>query len=259
LYRWAEQEYDRAPALAAELVRRAVTVLVATGNTELAAKSATATIPIVFVTGADPVESGAVASLNRPGGNLTGAYFLTGTLTAKRLELLHEIAPAATLIGSIANPAQMDRLTQLREAEAAARILGVRIVRLDASTPTEIEAVFAGLAEQRIGALLMGGDPFFIAQRVQLAALAARHAVPAVYAWREAVEDGGLMSYGTSATDGYRLIGTYTGHILKGTKPADLPVQQSTRIEMVLNLKTAKALGIEVPTSILLRATEVIE
>jgi putative tryptophan/tyrosine transport system substrate-binding protein len=261
-YKWMEGQYDRLTTLTAELVRRRVAVIVATGGTATAraAKSATATIPIVFVAGADPVEVGLVASLNHPGGNVTGAAILTTSLTAKRLELLHNLVPGATSIGFLINPTNTTvTKAEMMEAETAARTLGVRLVTLNASTLGEIEAVSENLAAQRIGALLTGGDPFWTFQRVQLAALTARHAVPAIYAVREIVDAGGLMSYGASISDAYRLAGTYAGRILKGEKPANLPVQQSTRIEMVLNLKTAKALGLTIPEMLLATADEVIE
>jgi putative ABC transport system substrate-binding protein len=261
LYRWAELQTDRLSALAADLVRRQVAVIVAAPSnaTALATKSATATIPIVFVIGADPVELGIVASLNRPGGNVTGTTFLSEGLTPKHLELLHEIAPAVTSIGFLVNPATPKVEARIREAEIAARVLGVRLVILNASTPSEIENVFAILAEQRVGALLVGSDLLFGVQTKQLAALAARYAVPAIYPNRLNVEVGGLISYGTNRYDPYRLAGTYAGRILKGEKPSDLPVQQSTKIELLINMKTAKALDLMVPQSILLRADEVIE
>ena len=261
LYRWAEDRYERLPALAADLVSRRVAVIVANVVTAaaVAAKSATTTIPIVFAIGADPVNIGLVASLNRPGGNATGVAFLNTALTAKRLELLHEIVPAAASIGFLVNPTLRNTEASLREAESAARILGVRLTILDASTPSEMEKAFAILVGQQIGALTVYPAPLYFEQRNELAAMAARDKLPAIYTWRESVEAGGLMSYGASIADACRLAGTYVGRILKGEKPADLPVQQSTRIEMVLNLKTAKALGIEVPTATLLRADAVIE
>ena len=258
----ADLQYDRFPMLAADLVRRHVTVILATGGSPvpaLAAKSATTTIPIVFVTGVNPVESGLVASLNRPGGNITGATARALELTGKRLELLHEMVPAAKSIGILVNPTNPKVEADVKQAEAAARILGVRLAAVNASTPSEMEAAFAILAGQRIGALMVIPDSLYFAQRDQLAALAARYAVPAMYFFREFVDAGGLMSYGANLAEPWRLAGTYVGRILNGEKPADLPVQQSTRIEMVLNLKTAKALGIEVPTATLLRATDVIE
>jgi len=261
LYRWAESRIDRLPALAADLVGRRVAVIFAAASTAsaLAARAATATIPIVFEIGSDPVEIGLVASLNRPGGNVTGVSFLTTELTAKRLELLHETVPAAALIGVLVNPTSPAVEAEIRDVNAAARILGVRLMMLNASTPSEIEAAFAVLGRQQIGALLVFADPLFFVQAAQLAALAVRYAVPAIYFGREQVEAGGLMSYGASISNATRLSGTYVGRILKGEKPADLPVQQSTRIEMVLNLKAANALGLKVPTETLLRADAVIE
>ena len=259
LYRWADTQYDRLPGMAADLLGHRVAVIFANANAADFATGTTATIPIVFMVANDPVKSGLVASLNRPGGNATGVSVLVRELTAKRLELLHEIAPAVTSIALLVDPTRPMVEAEIREAEIAAAVLGVRLVTLKASTPSEIEAAFAMLAGLRIGALLAGTDPLFFVQRDQLAALAARHAVPAIYQSREFVDAGGLMSYAANWSDGYRLAGTYVGRILKGEKPADLPVQQATRIEMVLNLKTAKALGIEVPTATLLRATEVIE
>jgi ABC-type uncharacterized transport system substrate-binding protein len=261
LYRWADARYDRMPALAADLVRRQVSVIAATGGnlSALAAKSATATIPIVFTSGADPVELGLVVSLNRPGGNVTGATFITRTLIAKRLGLLHEIVPAETSIGFIVNPTVPRIEGDVREAEIAARILGLRLVILNASTLGDLETAFATFSGQRIGGVLLAGDPLIFFLRDELAALAARYAVPAIYATRENVEAGGLMSYGASLSDAWRLAGTYAGRILKGEKPADLPVQQSTRIELVLNLKTARALGLTIPPGILAIADEVIE
>ena len=242
------------------MVRQRVAVIYASsGDASLVAKSATATIPIVFAVGADPVAFGLVASLNRPAGNVTGVTFFTQELIAKRLELLHELVPAVSSVGFLVNPTNPQTKVQIREAEIAERVLGVHLVILSAGTPSDIEKAFEILAGQRLGALLVGADALFIAQRVQLAALALRHAVPAIYHAREIVDAGRLMSYGPSLADAWRLAGTYVGRILKGEKPADLPVQQPTRFEMVLNLKTAKALGIDVPTGTLLRATEVIE
>jgi putative ABC transport system substrate-binding protein len=260
LLRRAEGHYDSLPSLADDLVRRAVAVIFVTSAVAaLAAAKATPTIPIVFFSGADPVESGLVASLNRPGGNVTGASFLTVALVAKRLELLHEIVPAATSIGYLQNPANPLDETQWREADNAARVLGLRLVLFNASTPAEIESAFAVLVGERVGALLVAGDPVLSSRSKQLADLTARHKVPAIFEGREAVEFGGLMNYGPNRAEPARIAGTYVGRILKGENPADLPAQLSTRIEMVLNLKTAKALGIEVPTATLLRATEVIE
>jgi putative ABC transport system substrate-binding protein len=259
-YRWADSRYDRLPALAADLVRRRVDVIVSQGApASLAATAATSTIPIVFASGFDPVELGLVASLNHPGGNVTGVVFLTQAVIAKRVELLHEIVPAATLIGLLVNPTTPSAEAQIKEAQSAARVLGVRLAIRNASSPGEIDAAFTDLVDQRIGALLAGTDVLFAVQYNQLVALAARHAVPTIYSRRNAVEDGGLMSYGTDFSDAWRLSGNYAGRVLKGEKPGDLPVQQSTRIEMVLNLKTAKVLGLSVPQSTLLRADEVIE
>jgi ABC-type uncharacterized transport system substrate-binding protein len=261
VYRWAETQYDQLPVLAADLVRRQVAVIFAAPPiaSALAAKSASAKIPIVFATGFDPVARGLVASLNRPGGNVTGVTFLIEALVAKRLEVLHEIVPAATSIGFLVSPTSPTVEAQIREAEIAARNLGIRLVILNASTPSEIERAFAILVEQRVGALLAGADNFFAVQRDQLVALAARHAVPAIYTLPEAVKAGGLMSYGANAADANRLAGTYVGRILKGEKPAELPVQQSTKVELVINMKTAKALGLTLPITLLGRADEVIE
>jgi putative tryptophan/tyrosine transport system substrate-binding protein len=261
VYRWAEIRYDRLPALAADLVRGRVAVIVAIGGsvTALAAKSATATIPIVFAFGADPVELGLVSSLNSPGGNVTGGFFLTRPLTPKRFQLLHEMVPAATSIGFLVNPTTPGVDADLRQAEIAARTLGARLVIVNARTPSEIEAAFAVLVEQRVDAFLAAGDLLFAAQGNQLAALAARHSVPAIYINRGIVDAGGLMSYGANAFDAFRLAGTYAGRILNGERPADLPVQQATRIEFVLNLKTAKSLGLTVPNTLLVAADEVIE
>jgi putative tryptophan/tyrosine transport system substrate-binding protein len=225
----------------------------------LAAKSATATIPVVFSLGSDPVSLGLVASLNRPGGNVTGVTFLAHDLTAKRLALLHEIVPTATSVGLLANPSGPQTESEVHEAQSAARTLGVQLTILNATTPTEIDAAFAILVGQRIAALLVGVDTLSVEQRDQLAALVARYPVPAIYPFRDYVDAGGLMSYGPSWLDAWRVAGTYVGRILNGEKPGDLPVQQSTRIETVLNLKTAKSLGIEVPAPTLLRADEVIE
>ena len=258
VYRWAELQYDLLPALAADLVRRKVDVIVATGgaNSVQAAKSATSTSPIVFATGADPVDLGLSASLNRPGGDITGVTFLGEALTAKRLELLHDILPAAKSIGFLVNSTTPQAKAQVRDAESAAQALGVQLTILDARTQGEIERDLAILVGQQIDAFLTGDDPLFTAS---LAALVARHPLPVVHHLRSTVVAGGLMSYGAELFDAYRLVGRYAGRILKGEKPGDLPVQQSTKVELVVNLKAAKALGIEVPTSILLRADEVIE
>jgi putative ABC transport system substrate-binding protein len=250
------------PVLAADLVRRRVALIVIPDPgtaAALAAKSATDSIPIVFGIGSDPIESGLVASLNRPGGNLTGVYFLNQELTAKHLELLHKIAPNVTTVGFLVNPTNSVVKAQNREAETAARSLGLNLTILNATTPNEIEAAFATVVERQIGALAVDADSLFFLQRDQLAAHAARHVVPAIYSAREYVEVGGLMSYGARLSDTLRVVGGYAGRILKGAKPADLPVQQSTRIEMVLNLRAAKALGITVPPTLRALADEVIE
>ncbi len=258
-YRWAEDQIDRLPALAADLVRRRVTVIATSGIATAAAKAATKTIPIVFEAGSDPVQTGLVTKLNRPGGNLTGTFFLSRALEAKRLELLHEMVPAATSIAYLVNSASLPTEVEMNEAKVAARALGVRLVVLNASSPSEIESAFAALVKERAGALLAGSDPLFFDQRDQLAVLASRYAVPAIYHDRQITQAGGLMSYGASVLDGYRLVGDYTGRILKGEKPSELPVQQSTKVELVINLKTAKALGLTVPPNLLAIADEVIE
>jgi putative tryptophan/tyrosine transport system substrate-binding protein len=261
LYLWADSFNDRLLAMAADLASRRVAVIFAHGSfaAAVAAKSATTAIPIVFVAGVDPVVLGLVASLNRPGGNVTGVTTLNQEVTAKRLQMVHEILPAATRIGFLLNPTNPASEAEKRETGTAARILGLDLVMLNASTAKEIEMVFANLGGQRIDAVLAGSDPFFVSQRDQLVELAAHNAMPAIYHARQIVEAGGLMSYGGEIVDAYRVAGTYVGRILKGEKPADLPVQQSTRIEMALNLKAAKALGLTVPQSILLQANEVIE
>jgi putative tryptophan/tyrosine transport system substrate-binding protein len=260
-YRWAEGRYDRLPALAAELVRRQVAVIASTGGDPAAqaAKAATATIPIAFVSGSDPVKVGLVASLNRPGGNITGVHMLLLGMGAKRLGLLHELVPAANPIGVLANPSFADARTQLKDVEDAAKTLGLELLVLKASTELEIDAAFNQLAQRRIGAVLIGSDPFFTDRRGQLAALTLRHGVPAMFDLRENAVAGGLMSYGASLIDGYRQGGIYTGRILKGEKPADLPVMQSTKFDFVINLTTAKVLGLTIPPGILAIADEVIE
>jgi putative ABC transport system substrate-binding protein len=258
LYRFSETMHDRLPGLAADLVRRRVTMIVATRGhaPALAAQAATSTIPIVFDIGADPVELGLVRSLNRPSGNVTGITVLTNTLTTKRLELLHQTVPTARKIGFLVNPNSPLVEVEKKEVENAARIIGVRIERASVSNLEEIEAAFTSLHGLGVDALLTAGDPLFW---TQLPSLAARYRLPTIYTSREAVDAGGLMSYGPNFYDSIRLTGNYAGRILKGEKPADLPVQQATRIDVVLNLKTAKTLGIDVPTATLLQATEVIE
>jgi putative ABC transport system substrate-binding protein len=260
-YRWAEGRYDRLPALAAELIRRPVTVLAATGGDPaiLAARAATTTIPIVFITGSDPVALGYVASLNRPGSTVTGVTQLTSLLGAKRIGLLRELVPKAEPIAILINPTFPVSPAQLKDAQEAAAAIGVRSMVLEASAESEFEAAFATLIQQRAGALLIAADPFFNSRRQQLVALAARHRVPTMYEFREFATAGGLMSYGTSLGDGYAQVGNYAGRILKGVKPSDLPVVQSTRFEFVINLNTAKALGVEVPPTLSARADEVIE
>jgi putative tryptophan/tyrosine transport system substrate-binding protein len=261
-YRWAENQFDRLPALAAELVRRQVAVIVATGGTlpALAAKAATSTIPIVFGVGDDPVRLGLVASLARPGGNATGINFFLGELTAKRLEILRELVPAAVRVALLVNPANAARTeATTRDAERAAQAMALQIKIVTASTSGEIHAAFERLAPERPDAVFVGSDPLFTSRRVQLATLAARHGLPASFASRDNVEAGGLMSYGTNLNDAFLQNGLYAGRILKGEKPADLPVVQSTKFELVINLSTAKALGIEVPPMLLARADEVVE
>jgi putative ABC transport system substrate-binding protein len=259
-FRFAEYQMDRLPALAADLVRRRVAVIATMGTPAIpAAKAATTTIPIVFQAGIDPVEAGFVASLNRPGGNLTGVTALSRALLAKRLELLHELVPKANLIAFLVNPSAPGSEQDIKEVQASARALGLLIQVLNASSEREIDAAFATLVQQRITALVVGGDAFFTTRADQLVALAARHAVPTIYSRREVTVAGGLVSYDASLTDAYRLAGVYTGRILKGEKPADLPVQQATKVELIINLKTAKALGLTVPLALLTRADEVIE
>jgi ABC-type uncharacterized transport system substrate-binding protein len=261
-YRWAEGRYDQLPEFAADLVRRQVNVIAAPGSTPavVAAKAATVTIPIVFLTAADPVEAGLISSLNRPGGNVTGVTALSVELGPKQLELLHEFVPTVNVIALLVNPASpILAEAQSRDMPATARRLGLQLHVVHASTKRDFDSVFATLVQLRAGGLVIGGEALFTSGSAQLAALALRHAVPAIYQFREFAAAGGLMSYGGSLMDGHRLAGIYTGRILKGEKPADLPVQQTMKVELVVNLKTAKALGLTVPQSLLARADEVIE
>ena len=260
-YRWAEGQNDRLPALAAELVHRQVGVIVATAGVEgaLAAKALTATIPIVFSTGGDPVALGVVASLNRPGGNVTGVSILTIQLDPKRLGLLRELAPAAALVAVLLNPNGPNFKVQVEGLQQASRAVGQQIEIVRAISEHEIDRAFATMVSMQAGALLVGSDPFFNSRREQIVVLAARHAIPAIYEWREFAAAGGLISYGTNLPEAYRQVGVYTGRVLKGERPADLPVMQSTKFELVINLKTAKALGLDVPLHFQQLADEVIE
>jgi putative ABC transport system substrate-binding protein len=260
-FRWAEGRYDRLPALAADLVSRGV-VLIVTGGGEppaAAAKAATASIPIVFNIGSDPVKVGLVASLSRPGGNATGVNILTEELAAKRIGLLHDLVPANLVIAHLVNPNYPPTESIIREVEAATRTMGRKVLLLKASNENDINAAFATIAQMRVGALIVAADPYFNGRREQIVALAARYAVPACYEQREFALAGGLMSYGTSITDAYRQMGLYAGRILKGEKPADLPVVQSAKFELVVNLKTAKVLGLTLPSGLLSITDEVIE
>jgi putative tryptophan/tyrosine transport system substrate-binding protein len=258
-YRWAEGRYDRLPELAADLVRHRVSVIATPGTTAaaIAAKAATATIPIVFGVGGDPVQLGLVASLNRPGSNATGVNFFSTDLVAKRMELLRELAPGAKRVALLINPTDRSNESTLRDVETAA--IGQQVLAFEAATGREIDAAFASLVREKVDALFVAGGAFFAARRVQLAVLAARYAVPATYSQRLFVEAGGLMSYGTPLADTFRQVGFYTARILKGAKPADLPVTQPTKFELVINLNSARALRFEVPPTLLARADEVIE
>ena len=257
-YRWAEGQYDRLPALAADLIRRRVTVITANNPAARIVKAATATIPIVFTTGGDPVSEGLVASLSRPGGNVTGVTSLNAEVAPKRLELLHEVVPTAT-IGLLVNPTNPSAETVSKDLQAAARTLGLQLQILHASTERDIETVFATSSQLRARALVIATDAFFFSRSEQLAALTLRHALPAISQFREFAAAGGLMSYGGSFAETYHRAGVYTGRVLKGEKPADLPVQQATKVELIINLNTAKALGLTLPLSLLGRADEVIE
>ena len=260
-YRWALGRYDRLPTLATELVRLPVGLIVSTGGepAALAAKSTTSTIPIVFATGSDPVKAGLVASYNRPGGNATGINFLTADMEAKRLGLLHEMLPQAKAIAFLYNPKFVVAEDQLRDVLEAARTLGLQVDVFHASTESEINAAFRTMAEERVEALTIGGDPFFDTRRGQLLALAAYNGLPAIYQFREYAAAGGLMSYGIDAVDAYHQVGIYAARILKGAKTMDLPVLQPTKFELVINLNTAKALALDIPPTLLARADEVIE
>jgi putative ABC transport system substrate-binding protein len=260
VYRWADGQIDRLPALAAELVRRPVAVLIGSGDAaSLAAKAATTTIPIVFHVGRDPAMLGLVASLARPGGNLTGVNFFTGELAAKRLELLRQLAPGAVRVAALLNPANPNTETVARDVESAARAMALQMQVYEASTIGEIDAAFAALARERPDALFVTGDPVFRIRRVQLALLAAHYRVPAIYALRDYAEAGGLMSYGANLSEAHRQGGVYVGRILKGAKPTDLPVVQSSKFELVINLQPARMLGLTVPDKLLVAADEVIE
>jgi len=260
-YHWLEGHYDRIPALVADLVRRGVAVIATPANPQvaLAAKAVTSSVPIVFGVGEDPVRLGLVASLAKPGGNATGINFFNSEVAAKRLGLLHELVPRAARVAVLVNPGDPASIGILRDVEEAARLLGLQILVFNAGTSAEIDTAFAAIARQRANALFVAGDVFFNSRRVQLVTLAARDRLPASYASREYVEAGGLMNYATSLLDMFRQVGVYTGSIIKGTKPADLPVMQASKFEFLINLQTAKALGIEVPPTLLARADEVIE
>jgi putative tryptophan/tyrosine transport system substrate-binding protein len=256
-YRWTE--FDRFPELAADFVRKRVAVITTIAGASLAAKLATTSIPIVFISAEDPVRLGLVASLARPGGNLTGINIFSAELVAKRLELVRELLPSATRIAVLISPSGPSSETTLRDIEPAAHALGLRVQVLNASTPREIDAAFATLVRERLDALFLAADPFFTSRRVQLATLATRHVVPMISATREVPEAGGLISYGANIADGWRQMGVYVGRILRGTKPADLPVVQSAKFELVINAQTARILGVDVPAALLARADEVIE
>jgi putative ABC transport system substrate-binding protein len=260
-FRWAEGHYERLPMMAADLARRQVTAILATGGNPpvFAVKAATATIPIVFIIGSDPVEVGFVASVNRPGGNITGVSLFTSLLVAKRLELLRELVPAATIIAFLVNPDNSNARPDTAVMQAVAARLGQKLIVLSARTEQDIDLAFASLGQQQATALVVNTDAFFLTQRNQLASLEARYAIPTIHDLREYTAGGGLISYGTNLPDAYRQAGIYIGRILKGAKPADLPVVQPTKFDLIINLKTAKTLGLDIPSSILVRADEVIE
>jgi putative ABC transport system substrate-binding protein len=260
-YRWAEGQFDRLPALAADLVSRHVAVIAATGGppSALAAKAATTTIPVIFILASDPIKLGLVASLNRPGGNATGVSLFAVTVEPKKLELLHELVPKAVVIGVLTNPRNPNAETISKDLQTAAGKLGLQIQPVHAAAESEFDAAFTSLVQQQAGALVVAADPFFNARREELVMLAARHAIPAIYEWREFAAVGGLMSYGTVISDAYRQVGVYVGRILKGARPADLPVVQPTKFEFVINMKTAKTLGLDVPLGLSAGADELIE
>jgi putative tryptophan/tyrosine transport system substrate-binding protein len=259
-FRWADGQYDRLPAMAAELVRRPVDLILAQAPpAALAARTATTTISTVFVVGFDPVAAGLVATFNRPGGNATGMTLMTAPLGQKRLELLRELAPNAAVAAMLANPLSPDAAPEIRDVQATAQAIGLQLKMFNASIPSELNGAFAAIAAQRLDALLVGSDPFLLDRRQELVALVARLGIPAIYPFREFAESGGLISYGTNIANSYRQAGIYAGRILKGAKPADLPVMQPTTFELVINLKTAKALGFDIPPTLHARSDGVIE
>jgi len=258
-YRWAEGQYDRLRGMAGHLVGRQVSVIFASGPAAHVAKAATTSIPIVFVSGEDPVKFGLVASFNKPGGNITGVTTFNAVLGSKRFELLHELVPNAAMMALLVNPNYPSAESEIKEMRAAAHALGRNLIVVNASTESDIDAAFAELVQQRVGGLIVTGDPFFVSRREKLVALAARHALPAIYVQREFAVAGGLIGYGSSLIDAYRQAGIYAGRILEGAKPGDLPVVQPTKFDFVINLKTAKALGLDIPLKLLALASEVIE